>query len=64
MPIKNRRKAAHKSFNPDSEQIDDAVKQFLQTGGQVTRYQEQDEEFEHFITGSAYRSSGDSQLPS
>jgi len=64
MPINNRRKTARKGFNPDSEQISDAVQQFLSKGGQVQRYQQQDEEFERFITGADYRPVAERHLPS
>lgn len=53
MTRKSRR--GDKPFEPNSDFIQDAVSQFLKTGGRITRYAEQDEEFEHFIRGGAYR---------
>ena len=43
------------TFYPGSDQIDNAVEQYLKSGGRITRYVDFDDEFEHFAHGGSYR---------
>ncbi|MDT8446452.1 MAG: hypothetical protein RRB13_06095 [bacterium] len=54
-----RRSDRTRGFNPDSQQIDSAVQQFLKSGGTIRRYSAVDEEFEQFVDGGAYKPTGD-----
>ncbi|OGG93030.1 MAG: hypothetical protein A2527_13920 [Candidatus Lambdaproteobacteria bacterium RIFOXYD2_FULL_50_16] len=51
----NKRADKSTAFHPDSDQISDAVQNFLKSGGRITRYVDYDEEFEHFAHGGSYR---------
>lgn len=56
---KTRRSERTKGFNPNSKQIDDAVRQFLDAGGTIRRVATVDEEFEDFVEKGSYRPTGD-----
>lgn len=56
---KTRRSERTRGFNPNSNQIDDAVRQFLDAGGTIRRVAAIDEEFEEFIEQGSYRPTGD-----
>ena len=42
-------------FHPSSDQITNAVDDFLKSGGRITRYVDYDDEFEHFAHGGSHR---------
>ena len=64
MTQKSRRKGGVRSFNPGSEFIHSAVLQYLQTGGEITKFKEIDEDREPFIPGGDYLPAYERLLPS